>query len=61
MPGINGIKELIFASSGGTVYGETQTFPTPEDQSLSPISNYGASKAAIEIFIILFYIILTTF
>ena len=47
----NGIKELIFASSGGTVYGETQTFPTPEDQSLSPISNYGASKAAIEMFV----------
>ena len=39
------IKKLIFAGSGGTVYGEAEVHPTPETYALSPISNYGAAKA----------------
>lgn len=48
---INQVKEFIFASSGGTVYGEPKIFPTPEDYPLYPISNYGASKAAFEMYL----------
>jgi UDP-glucose 4-epimerase len=48
---LNGIKEFIFAASGGTVYGETDIFPTPEKHPLYPISNYGASKAAFEMYL----------
>lgn len=45
---VNGIKELVFASSS-TVYGETQLMPIPEDYGpLQPVSLYGASKLASE-------------
>ncbi|NHJ03529.1 MAG: SDR family NAD(P)-dependent oxidoreductase [Candidatus Heimdallarchaeota archaeon] len=44
----NDIPKIIFASSSGTVYGETEVIPTPENHLLAPISHYGASKAASE-------------
>ena len=44
------IQHLIFAGSGGTVYGETTTSPIPEEHPLNPISNYGAAKAAAEMY-----------
>ncbi|NHJ48009.1 MAG: SDR family NAD(P)-dependent oxidoreductase [Asgard group archaeon] len=44
----NNVSKIIFASSGGTVYGETDVLPTPEDEPFAPISHYGASKAACE-------------
>ena len=44
----NEISKIVFASSGGTVYGETKVIPTPEEHRLDPISHYGASKAACE-------------
>ncbi|MHA2357500.1 MAG: SDR family NAD(P)-dependent oxidoreductase, partial [Candidatus Heimdallarchaeaceae archaeon] len=44
------IPQLIFASSLGTVYGEPDIFPTPENYRLNPISNYGAAKAAAEMY-----------
>lgn len=44
----NDISKIVFASSGGTVYGETKVIPTPEEHRLDPISHYGASKAACE-------------
>jgi UDP-glucose 4-epimerase len=47
----NKIPKIIFASSGGTVYGETEVIPTPETEPLAPISYYGASKAACEQYI----------
>jgi len=41
-------KTLVFASTS-TVYGEPETFPTPEDYgTLIPISTYGASKLGCE-------------
>ncbi len=47
----NGIKKMIFTSSGGTVYGEVDKFPVTEDFILMPISPYGASKAAAEMYL----------
>ena len=47
----NEVSKIIFASSGGTVYGETEVIPTPEKEPLAPISHYGASKAACEQYI----------
>lgn len=41
---------LIFASSGGTVYGKLQHIPVRENHPLEPITAYGASKAAIELY-----------
>ena len=39
-------RRIIFASSGGTVYGEQDTFPATEDHTTRPISPYGVSKLA---------------
>ncbi|MFX1521325.1 MAG: GDP-mannose 4,6-dehydratase [Promethearchaeota archaeon] len=47
----NDVKTLIFASSGGTIYGDAEVYPTPESHILMPISTYGASKASCEMFI----------
>ena len=46
------IKKMVFASSGGTVYGEVEEsrFPVTEEFPLFPISPYGASKAAAEMY-----------
>jgi UDP-glucose 4-epimerase len=42
------VKKVIFASSGGTVYGIPNTIPIPENHELNPISCYGISKLAFE-------------
>lgn len=44
------ISKFVFASSLGTVYGEPEIYPTPENYQLKPISNYGAAKAATEMY-----------
>ncbi|MHA1409113.1 MAG: SDR family NAD(P)-dependent oxidoreductase [Candidatus Odinarchaeia archaeon] len=46
-----GVKTIFFASSGGTVYGETEKIPTSEETPLKPISCYGASKACGEMYL----------
>ena len=46
-----GVKHILFASSGGAAYGETDRIPTPEDEPTRPVSVYGASKAASELFL----------
>lgn len=38
------IKKVIFASSGGAIYGDQETFPAPEDHPKNPASPYGVSK-----------------
>ena len=39
-----GVKKVIFASSGGAVYGEQVKFPAPENHPIQPASPYGVSK-----------------
>jgi len=41
-----GVKKVLFASSGGTVYGEQEQFPADETHSTHPICPYGVSKRA---------------
>ena len=41
-----GVKKVIFASSGGAVYGEQDLFPAPEEHKTKPVSPYGVSKKA---------------
>ncbi|HXI14610.1 MAG TPA: NAD-dependent epimerase/dehydratase family protein [Thermoanaerobaculia bacterium] len=43
-----GVKKLIFASSGGAMYGEPHFVPQTEDHPVAPLSPYGCSKLAIE-------------
>jgi UDP-glucose 4-epimerase len=42
---------LIFASSGGTVYGKLRHIPVQEDHLLAPITAYGVSKSAVELYL----------
>jgi UDP-glucose 4-epimerase len=41
-----GVGRVVFASTGGAVYGEQEEFPAPEDHPQYPISPYGVSKLA---------------
>jgi UDP-glucose 4-epimerase len=42
---------VVFASSGGTVYGALSTIPATEDHPLRPISAHGVSKLAVELYL----------
>lgn len=48
------VKKIIFASSGGTVYGEQKYFPADEEHSLNPCSPYGISKLTNELYLSFF-------
>ncbi len=41
-----GVRQVIFASTGGAIYGEQETFPAAEDHPARPLSPYGVSKLA---------------
>jgi len=43
-----GAQKLIFASSGGAIYGEALQLPVPEGHPLKPLSPYAESKALAE-------------
>lgn len=45
---------LVYVSSGGAVYGDSSQSPVSENVDLSPLSYYGAGKAALEKFIVAF-------
>ncbi|MBI4847213.1 MAG: SDR family oxidoreductase [Nitrospirae bacterium] len=42
------IKKVVFASSGGAIYGEQQSFPASESHPFQPISPYGIAKLTVE-------------
>jgi len=46
-----GVGKVLFSSSGGACYGEQETFPAPETHPLRPVSPYGVSKAAGELYL----------
>lgn len=50
-----GIKKVIYASSGGTVYGVPKQVPIPETHPNNPICSYGITKLAIEKYLELFH------
>jgi UDP-glucose 4-epimerase len=50
-----GVRKVIFASSGGTVYGLTQTVPITEDHPANPVTSYGIVKLAVEKYLGLFH------
>jgi len=46
-----GVGRIIYSSSGGAAYGDTDALPTAEDHPLHPASPYGASKVAVEMYL----------
>lgn len=43
-----GVKKVIFASTGGAIYGDADVYPTPEGYYEQPLSPYGIDKLAAE-------------
>lgn len=46
-----GVRRLIYSSSGGAGYGDTDVVPTPEDHPTRPASPYGVTKVAVEMYV----------
>lgn len=46
-----GTRRVLFASSGGAGYGEQVEFPAPETHPTAPVSPYGVSKIASELYL----------
>ncbi len=42
------LRQVVFASTGGAIYGEQEVFPADEDHPVRPLSPYGVSKLASE-------------
>jgi UDP-glucose 4-epimerase len=51
----HGVRRFLFASTGGAIYGDTDLVPTPEDAPAVPVSPYGASKLAAEVYLRTFH------
>lgn len=49
-----GVGQLVFISSGGTVYGIPTVIPTPESAPTDPITAYGVAKLAVEKYLEIF-------
>ncbi len=42
------VQQVLFASTGGAIYGEQDVFPADEDHPQRPVSPYGVSKLSVE-------------
>jgi UDP-glucose 4-epimerase len=42
------VRKLVYASTGGAIYGEARVLPATEDHPINPEAPYGASKHALE-------------
>lgn len=47
----SGVRKFIFSSTGGAIYGEQDAFPATEAHPTRPVSPYGVSKAAGELYL----------
>ena len=49
------VKKIIFASTGGAIYGDADIVPTPEDYLEFPLSPYGIAKLTVEKYLNYYY------
>jgi UDP-glucose 4-epimerase len=49
-----GVNKIVYASSGGAIYGEPQYLPVDENHPINPISLYGISKHTVEHYLYLY-------
>jgi UDP-glucose 4-epimerase len=47
-----GVKKIIFASTGGAIYGEQDYFPADEEHPTRPLSPYGVTKLCTEKYLV---------
>ncbi len=50
-----GVAQVLFASTGGAIYGEQDIFPAAEEHPTRPVSPYGVSKLAVERYLYFFH------
>jgi len=53
----SGVKRVVYASTGGAIYGDPQYLPADENHPINPISQYGVSKHTVEHYLHLYSII----
>lgn len=51
------IKKIIFSSTGGAIYGESEIVPSPEMAPQQPISPYGIGKLCIEKYLHYYHVV----
>ncbi|NOZ78882.1 MAG: NAD-dependent epimerase/dehydratase family protein [Acidobacteria bacterium] len=49
------LRQVVFASTGGAIYGEQDAFPASEDHPQRPVSPYGVSKLAGERYLFFYH------
>jgi UDP-glucose 4-epimerase len=51
-----GVRQVLFASTGGAIYGEQDVFPAPEEHPTRPVSPYGVAKLAVERYLYFYHV-----
>lgn len=49
-----GTRKIVYASSGGAIYGEPGYLPVREDHPIQPLSQYGVTKHTVEHYLFLY-------
>ncbi len=49
-----GVKRIIYASTGGAIYGDPEYIPADEKHPVNPIAQYGVSKHTVEHYLYLY-------
>jgi UDP-glucose 4-epimerase len=52
----HGLNRVIFASTGGAIYGEQEAFPCDEEHPRRPVSPYGVAKFATEAYLFFYQV-----
>ncbi len=50
-----GVGQILFASTGGAIYGEQDVYPAPEEHIQRPLSPYGVAKLAVERYLYVYH------
>lgn len=50
----HGVRKVVYASTGGAVYGEPRYLPADEDHPIEPLDPYGASKHFVEHYLFIY-------
>jgi UDP-glucose 4-epimerase len=51
-----GVRQVLFASTGGAIYGEQDYFPADEEHPARPVSPYGVSKFSFERYLFYYHV-----
>jgi UDP-glucose 4-epimerase len=50
------VRQVVFASTGGAIYGEQDVYPAGEDHPARPVSPYGVAKLASERYLFFYHV-----